>query len=245
MEVAGDESTVFEPDMSTYTVGDASVLVRNEDEEDEEDEEEEGERNHTDRVEMTGVEEGEGHSKEAQTSRYAFGEDEDGSNAHNVVVCVRVRPGGGGDDARANDLWTMDKENNRIVPTENHPTLAKRTSSSAAVQSSTSSSSMLQPSSSAIDVNEPQNKAYDFRFDSLVTPSEDTAQMYTKNIEPVVDAVIKGYNGTVFAYGQTGSGKTHTMSGAGSEKGVIPRAVEQIFEGVQKVSDAFCDFCKK
>lgn len=200
--------------MSTVTAGDASMLVRGEDE-DAEGEVEEEEETGDEVLEAAPVE-------------------EDGTSAHNVVVCVRVRPGGTGDESGGGGLWTMDKDNNRIVPTENHPTLAKRTSSS--VQSSNSSTSMLQQSSSAIDINDPQNKAYDFRFDSLVTPAEDTAQMYANNIEPVVDAVVKGYNGTVFAYGQTGSGKTHTMSGAGSEKGVIPRAVEQIFEGVEKVS---------
>eukprot|EP00759_Apiculatamorpha_spiralis_P002850 PhF_6_TR11256/c0_g1_i1/m.18158 len=32
--------------------------------------------------------------------------------------------------------------------------------------------------------------------------------------KPIVDAALKGYNGTIFAYGQTGSGKTHTMFGS-------------------------------
>jgi DNA replication protein DnaC len=32
---------------------------------------------------------------------------------------------------------------------------------------------------------------------------------------PIVEAVIKGYNGTVFAYGQTGTGKTHTLGARG------------------------------
>ena len=38
----------------------------------------------------------------------------------------------------------------------------------------------------------------------------------------------------IFAYGQTGSGKTHTMEGPvekdHDQRGMIPRAVEQIFE---------------
>ena len=36
----------------------------------------------------------------------------------------------------------------------------------------------------------------------------------------------------LFSYGQTGSGKTHTMTGSpsGPERGIIPRAIEQVAE---------------
>ncbi len=47
---------------------------------------------------------------------------------------------------------------------------------------------------------------------------------------------MKGFNGTIFAYGQTGTGKTHTMVGdyrSTVEMGVIPRALDQIFEQVK------------
>ena len=43
---------------------------------------------------------------------------------------------------------------------------------------------------------------------------------------------MQGFNCTVFAYGQTGTGKTHTMEGDVTNdelKGIIPRAVEDIF----------------
>jgi kinesin family protein 3/17 len=47
--------------------------------------------------------------------------------------------------------------------------------------------------------------------------------------------MMAGYNSTIIAYGQTGTGKTYTMEGFGmdndySRRGIIPRAVEQIFE---------------
>jgi predicted ATPase len=47
-----------------------------------------------------------------------------------------------------------------------------------------------------------------------------------------------GYNATVLAYGQTGSGKTYTMGGCydfdpGTEKGVIPRVMQELFENLQ------------
>ena len=45
--------------------------------------------------------------------------------------------------------------------------------------------------------------------------------------------VLEGYNGTVFAYGQTGCGKSFTMQGVQkpqTQRGIIPRAFEHIFE---------------
>jgi kinesin family protein 3/17 len=47
---------------------------------------------------------------------------------------------------------------------------------------------------------------------------------------------LEGYNGTIFAYGQTGTGKTHTMSGLENnedEKGIMPRAFEDIFKNIK------------
>lgn len=51
-----------------------------------------------------------------------------------------------------------------------------------------------------------------------------------------MQGVTEGYNGTIFAYGQTGSGKSFTMQGVSepaTQKGVIPRAFEHIFESIQ------------
>lgn len=48
--------------------------------------------------------------------------------------------------------------------------------------------------------------------------------------------VTEGYNGTIFAYGQTGSGKSFSMQGIQdppSQRGIIPRAFEHIFESIQ------------
>ncbi|PKY56924.1 kinesin-domain-containing protein [Rhizophagus irregularis] len=71
-----------------------------------------------------------------------------------------------------------------------------------------------------------------FTFDRIFQPETQQKFFFDESIKPIVDDVIKGYNGTVFAYGQTGSGKTHTMMGDmdyEEYKGLIPRIVEQIF----------------
>ena len=53
--------------------------------------------------------------------------------------------------------------------------------------------------------------------------------MYNATVAPSVNAVLQGYNATVFAYGQTGTGKTYTMQNDESSilegLGVGPRAV--------------------
>lgn len=55
----------------------------------------------------------------------------------------------------------------------------------------------------------------------------------------MVDDVLRGYNGTIFAYGQTGSGKTFTMgileAVRSPQAGIIPRALQQLFEHRQHV----------
>jgi hypothetical protein len=49
-------------------------------------------------------------------------------------------------------------------------------------------------------------------------------------------SVVRGVNGTIFCYGQTGTGKTYTMMGNpdSEERGIIPRALEQVFQDIAK-----------
>ena len=60
-------------------------------------------------------------------------------------------------------------------------------------------------------------------------------QFYEESCYPLVEAVMEGFNGTIFAYGQTGCGKTWTMQGPPSPKelrGVIPSSFDHIFEHI-------------
>ncbi|NWW22371.1 KIF17 protein, partial [Falcunculus frontatus] len=68
-----------------------------------------------------------------------------------------------------------------------------------------------------------------------------TEHIYNEIAYPLVEGVTEGYNGTIFAYGQTGSGKSFTMQGVvdpSSQKGIIPRAFEHIFESIQCAENA-------
>ena len=68
--------------------------------------------------------------------------------------------------------------------------------------------------------------------DAVFDRDDDNAAVYGRTAKSVVDAVLRGVNGTVMAYGQTSSGKTHTMSGTATDPGVMTRAVEDIFAAV-------------
>jgi len=73
-----------------------------------------------------------------------------------------------------------------------------------------------------------------FSFDRVFNMDTTQQEVYDYAAKPVVEDLLKGYNGTIFAYGQTSSGKTHTMEGPDIDdkenKGVIPRIIENIFD---------------
>lgn len=69
-----------------------------------------------------------------------------------------------------------------------------------------------------------------FQFDAAFGPDCTTEQVYENVGSVIVEAVLNGYNGTVFAYGQTGCGKSHTMHG------FVERTLEHIFEATSTAS---------
>lgn len=60
-----------------------------------------------------------------------------------------------------------------------------------------------------------------------------------EEISQLVQSALDGYKVCIFAYGQTGSGKTYTMVGPPDiqNRGVIPRAVHQLFEASRSMED--------
>ena len=77
-------------------------------------------------------------------------------------------------------------------------------------------------------------------FDMRYTWSETSEQhdVYAQSVAPLVSGVLNGRSACVLAYGQTGAGKSHTMYGtlgdAGSDAGVVPRAVRAIIRAVDE-----------
>ncbi|XP_030578142.1 centromere-associated protein E isoform X3 [Archocentrus centrarchus] len=77
------------------------------------------------------------------------------------------------------------------------------------------------------------NSTKSFSFDRVFTADETTSQLYNNIAKPLVVSTVEGYNGTIFAYGQTSSGKTFTMMGSERTPGVIPLAVEDVFQTIK------------
>ncbi|XP_044514442.1 kinesin-like protein KIF27 isoform X2 [Gracilinanus agilis] len=81
-----------------------------------------------------------------------------------------------------------------------------------------------------------------FTFDFVFGKNSTQDEVYTTCIKPLVASLIEGYNATVFAYGQTGSGKTYTIGGghiasvAEDKKGIIPRAIQDLFQSISENS---------
>ncbi|KAJ1838954.1 tubulin-dependent ATPase kip3, partial [Coemansia sp. RSA 2708] len=74
-------------------------------------------------------------------------------------------------------------------------------------------------------------RARDVRFVFDRVYGEDATQrdVYEGTTRGLLDAVLGGYNATVFAYGATGCGKTYTISGGGGEAGVVGLAMQELY----------------
>ncbi|GAB4823683.1 hypothetical protein N2152v2_010729 [Parachlorella kessleri] len=76
---------------------------------------------------------------------------------------------------------------------------------------------------------------YSFGFDKVFCPSATQLEVFDE-ISQLVQSALDGYKVCIFAYGQTGSGKTHTMLGTPADKGMIPRAMEQVFTAASSLA---------
>lgn len=79
-----------------------------------------------------------------------------------------------------------------------------------------------------------------FPFNSAYPDNVTQQFIYDDCARPIVDAVLEGFNGTIFAYGQTGTGKTYTMEGevtSEEDKGIILHAFDHIFAHISQVKD--------
>ena len=85
---------------------------------------------------------------------------------------------------------------------------------------------------------------HQYSYDRVFQPTCCQEDLFNFLGPPIIDAVMQGFNATIFAYGQTGAGKTYTMSGettAGPTAGIIPRVSRGIFTFV-KEADATREF---
>jgi Kinesin-like protein len=163
----------------------------------------------------------------------------------------------------ASSLSSSSSSSNVMGDTNSHFMKSKTMSESTmatAPESSTSYSDVFHQNYQMLQVGE-GDTAPAFTFDHVFPSTAGQEQVYDTCVTPLVESCLEGYNATVLAYGQTGSGKTHTILGSLEEKiddhvtpyddddndhggeymendhdgeeGVIPRALKDIFHGLQ------------
>ncbi|KAB7497065.1 Centromere-associated protein E [Armadillidium nasatum] len=76
-----------------------------------------------------------------------------------------------------------------------------------------------------------------FAFDEVFDVNITNEKIYNDLAHPIVQSGLAGFNGTIFAYGQTSSGKTYTMTGTSSTLGIIPLAIQNIFNSIENMPD--------
>ncbi|ETP01685.1 hypothetical protein F441_21167 [Phytophthora nicotianae CJ01A1] len=74
-------------------------------------------------------------------------------------------------------------------------------------------------------------------FDGVYSAQSTQEEVFEAVGRPFVADLLVGYNCTIIAYGQTGSGKTYTVVGGQTPetRGLIPRAMETIFEEMARI----------
>ena len=88
---------------------------------------------------------------------------------------------------------------------------------------------------------------HNFTFDYVYDQNSTQEEVYEHSGKPAVLSILEGYNATLIAYGQTGTGKTFTMEGfkyntSDPQRGMIPRAVEEIFHYIESADSSDSKF---
>ena len=98
-------------------------------------------------------------------------------------------------------------------------------------------------------IEDPESyQTHTFTFDRVYDESASQEEIYETTAQSAVFSALEvraahqGYNATLLAYGQTGTGKTYTMegfkyNGEDPQRGIIPRAIEDIFEYIREEGD--------
>lgn len=91
-------------------------------------------------------------------------------------------------------------------------------------------------------VNSGPQKSEMYTYNYVFSPEDTQEMLYDNAVKSMVLKLFEGYNVTILAYGQTGSGKTHTMGTTFSgnmdeEMGVIPRAINDIFDKIVTMNE--------
>jgi len=85
------------------------------------------------------------------------------------------------------------------------------------------------------DFTKKAHKDASFAFDGVFGQESTNQEVFEGTTQAVVDAVLEGFNCSVFAYGATGAGKTHTMLGNADNPGIIFLTVMDLYRRMEEL----------
>ncbi|KAI0080229.1 kinesin-domain-containing protein [Panus rudis PR-1116 ss-1] len=157
----------------------------------------------------------------------------------NIRVFCRVRPLLPSDLTSVNGLLRSSSSSGegsgRNTP-ENEEQLRQRARAAIEYPDTLDHKEIVVRSASENAMGQERTDQWMFTFDRVFEPHSTQAEVF-EEISQLAQSCTDGYNVCVFAYGQTGSGKSFTMEGGSNEAdaGMIPRAVEQVFQVAEEL----------
>lgn len=166
----------------------------------------------------------------------------------NIEVCARIRPlltnssnGGSSSNLRSTSLKSRlnNPSRRRILDARRKNPLNQAPSSSnrdsKIVAWNVLADDTVQQSEQTERV---QGRTISYTLDRVYPPEATTDDLYSNSVKKLVLATLQGYHASVFAYGQTSTGKTYTMTGSNEHPGIVPQAINEVFDYINNSQDA-------
>eukprot|EP01038_Epipyxis_sp_PR26KG_P004077 gene4077-5823_t len=80
-----------------------------------------------------------------------------------------------------------------------------------------------------------RSPAKSYTFDKIFTENIDQEEIYTHTAD-MISSALNGINATILMHGATATGKTYSMMGTPQAPGIIPRAVNDLFEQLDVIN---------
>lgn len=71
-------------------------------------------------------------------------------------------------------------------------------------------------------------------FDRVFDENATQMEVHESSTKLILDAVLNGYNCSIFAYGATGAGKTYTMLGSNNSPGIIFLCMMELYQRIEE-----------
>ncbi|XP_021938370.1 kinesin-like protein KIF20A isoform X2 [Zootermopsis nevadensis] len=83
---------------------------------------------------------------------------------------------------------------------------------------------------------------HEFKFTKIFMGNTSQEKVYTECVHDLVKDFVNGQNCLLFAYGTSSAGKTYTVQGTSQEPGIIPRAINVLFNSIRGKESHSCRF---